>query len=526
MAQTTSDNIKPCNIGQSEAHNLRTQKYMDNIKKENVYIRTDLSCDNESWMSELMSQHTGLQSYYDMLKVMVKEKTKRKMQEKIRQVRNPKTGKLQEVNGSSPLRESCVIIKEDTTMDDVKEYARLCHERWGITAIEIFIHRDEGHWEDAENRRGWKPNLHAHIVWDWMDHETGKSFKLTPIDCSKIQDFAAEALGMARGVPKSQSGREHLERNDYILNKQKGEIEKLQMITDGLDAEIEKKTEAVTNLDSAAETRKSEIADLEHVAENHREEIEKLHGVAESKRGEIAELEQKRDAKKKAIDEENGSAVKEGLANLFGKGKYRQIAEENERVTQENAELKRANEWLKDQVDQIPVKVEELTKKRLIVKEDEHRKEIAQKQSKVNELLQKLQTLRQQYDNLETYSKNRIQKVEREKADLFKCIDEIMKLVSVALQKAVQAVVEFSRSILREFRESQFIEIMGFIRQYEKPKDAAELVKTFARPYLNDFQQGRMTRKLDELTDNFPSNEKTYLRITNQDQSQGRGFHM
>ena len=49
MAQKTSVNIKPCNIGSSEAHNRRTAEYIANIRKEKFYIRTDLMARNETW---------------------------------------------------------------------------------------------------------------------------------------------------------------------------------------------------------------------------------------------------------------------------------------------------------------------------------------------------------------------------------------------------------------------------------------------------------------------------------------------
>ena len=42
MAQKTSVNIKPCNIGSSEAHNRRTAEYLARIGKEKLYVRTDL----------------------------------------------------------------------------------------------------------------------------------------------------------------------------------------------------------------------------------------------------------------------------------------------------------------------------------------------------------------------------------------------------------------------------------------------------------------------------------------------------
>ena len=42
----TSDHIKPCNIGQSEAHNQRTQEYLSHINREKLYIRKDLIANN------------------------------------------------------------------------------------------------------------------------------------------------------------------------------------------------------------------------------------------------------------------------------------------------------------------------------------------------------------------------------------------------------------------------------------------------------------------------------------------------
>ena len=42
MAQKTSVNIKPCNLGSSSPHNKRSAEYLANIRKEKFYIRTDL----------------------------------------------------------------------------------------------------------------------------------------------------------------------------------------------------------------------------------------------------------------------------------------------------------------------------------------------------------------------------------------------------------------------------------------------------------------------------------------------------
>ena len=224
MTQMTSVHIKPCNIGQSEAHNQRTKAYLDHIDAEKLYIRKDLIPDNQSWTSEQQGDMT-LQQYYDAIGRMVKEKTGRAMQTKERERVNKKTGKVTKIAGCTPLREGVVVCKPDTTMEQLKHFTDLCQQRFGITAIQIHLHRDEGYCTDPSDASTWKPNYHAHIIWDWMNHETGKSCKLNNDDISLIQDMAAEALEMERGVSKLETGKQHLERNDYIVAKQKRELE-------------------------------------------------------------------------------------------------------------------------------------------------------------------------------------------------------------------------------------------------------------------------------------------------------------
>ena len=251
----TSDNIRPCNIGQSEAHNRRTPQYLAHINKENIYLRTDLMDGNEAWVSPHI-KGVSLREYYKCLGEMVKAKTGRAMQTKDRTRVNRKTGKSVIVRGSTPIKEGVVVCSTDTTMEQLQRYGQLCRERWGITPLQIFIHRDEGHYETPGNATSWKPNYHAHIVWDWMNHDTGKSCKLTPQDMSEMQTILAEALDMERGTAKELTGREHLERTDYIIAKQKREAEKARAAKERTEAELkavksELKTEKLKN--SAAE---------------------------------------------------------------------------------------------------------------------------------------------------------------------------------------------------------------------------------------------------------------------------------
>ena len=236
MAIKSSIHIKPCNTKSNEAHNRRTAEYMHNIGESKIYIVSELSADNEQWINPDFGS-PDLQTHYDNIKQMVKEKTGRAMQEKERE-RKSRNGKIIKVAGCSPIREGVLLIKPDTTLADVKKFGEECQRRWGITPLQIFLHKDEGHWmngqpnaEDKESfqigEKWFKPNYHAHIVFDWMNHDTGKSQKLNDNDMMEMQTLASDILFMERGKSKTITGKEHLERNDFIIEKQKAELQRI-----------------------------------------------------------------------------------------------------------------------------------------------------------------------------------------------------------------------------------------------------------------------------------------------------------
>ncbi len=315
MAEVSCINIKPCNIGSSEAHNRRTEQYMAYINEKDVYIRRDLSSDNEAWVSPEYGEKT-LQQCYDELGIMVKEKTGKALQTKSRERVNKKTGAVKKVTGSSPIREGVVLIKNDTTMGDLVRFAQECQKRWGICAIQIFIHRDEGHYDNTENggKPEWKPNCHAHILFDWMDHATGKSWKLDRKAMSDLQTLAAETLNMERGRSKEETGREHLERNDFILAKQKEET--AQVLEDRKKAEKEKH-EAQMQV-RAANKEKGRLDS----------EIEKRQSESDRLDKEIADKKERA----KLADKANTDGIKHGVANLFGMGRYAAIEKRNKEL--------------------------------------------------------------------------------------------------------------------------------------------------------------------------------------------------
>ena len=321
MAIKSSIHIKPCNTKSSEAHNRRTAEYMRNIGESRIYIVPELSADNEQWVNPDFG-NPNLQTHYANIKQMVKEKTGRAMQEKERE-RKGKNGKVIKVAGCSPIREGVLLIKPDTTLADVKKFGEECQRRWGITPLQIFLHKDEGHWlngqPDAEDKESFqvgekwfKPNYHAHIVFDWMNHDTGKSQKLNDDDMMEMQTLASDILFMQRGQSKSETGKEHLERNDFIIEKQRAELQRI-------DETKRQKEQQVSLAEQELRQVKSEI----------------------------------RTDKLKSVATDAATAIASGVGSLFGSGKLKELERTNEDLHQEIAKRDKGIDNLKNQMQQM-----------------------------------------------------------------------------------------------------------------------------------------------------------------------------
>ena len=321
MATKSSIHIKPCNIASSEAHNRRTAEYMRNIGESRIYVVPELSIDNEQWINPDFGT-PELRTHYDNIKQMVKEKTGRAMQEKERE-RKGKNGKIIKVAGCSPIREGVLLIRPDTTLADVRKFGEECQRRWGITPLQIFLHKDEGHWlngqPEAEDResfkvgnRWFKPNYHAHIVFDWMNHETGKSRKLNDEDMAAMQTLASNILLMERGQAKAVTGKEHLERNDFIIKKQKAELQRIE------------------------ETKRHKEQQVS-LAEQELKQVK-------------AEI---RTDKLKSAATDVATAITSGVGSLFGSGKLKDLEQSNENLRHEIAKRDKGIDELKAKMQQM-----------------------------------------------------------------------------------------------------------------------------------------------------------------------------
>lgn len=185
----TSVNVQPVKGG-SEEHNKR-EKQLD-------YVRKDLSHLNQYWESDTQANRLA------NIKALYQSKTGQKMQAK-----------------ATPIREGVVVIQDSTTMADLHRLADAYRDRLGIEVFQIAIHRDEGY----QNSKEWKPNLHAHLVFDWTDHNTGKSVKLNRQKMAEMQTITAEVLGMERG---KSSEKKHLTAQQYKAAAEAERAEQLQ----------------------------------------------------------------------------------------------------------------------------------------------------------------------------------------------------------------------------------------------------------------------------------------------------------
>jgi len=110
-----SEHIKPCNIAQCERHNRRDEDYIKSLDPARIYVRLELTHNNEIYIAPGMEGVT-LQQHYDYLKALVKEKTGRAMQEKDVEYKD-KNGKTRVRKGSmrngasEPSRYTCTEMK-------------------------------------------------------------------------------------------------------------------------------------------------------------------------------------------------------------------------------------------------------------------------------------------------------------------------------------------------------------------------------------------------------------------------------
>lgn len=446
----TSVHFQPCKEI-SEIHNYR--------KKKLDYVRTQLTNKNENWMWD---SSKSLADRREEIRKLVKEKTGRKMQSK-----------------AVPLHEAVVVIDEKTTMDDLKKLGKIYQQRFGIECVHISIHRDEGHWI---NRNGedvglkptdnptqeqiiegvkWKPNLHAHMVFDWYNHDNGKSWKTSKQDARDMQTIAAEVLSMGRG---QESTKKHLDGLSYKIAQKMEETEvqticirNLQMGANILREQIgdnqEKLDEINRQIEDAERRRNAALKQAEELKEQLKLGSDWL------KEQQVRSEEVKQILAKELKQLENTNLrLSEGLDRLSGI--YAEVNKQKAVREQINAEISDFTARQAQQIEEYNKKaqqIEQLNEGIEIAKEFDHRINTAFQSIDDSESLwgvKKYEAVQKECEKFNTELKNRCMRIE--------------KLIDQAIECTFQCIKDMSRKAYTEQEVSVINAALGKQRREER----------------------------------------------------------
>ena len=446
----TSVHFQPCKEI-SEIHNYR--------KKKLDYVRTQLTNKNENWMWD---SSKSLADRREEIRKLVKEKTGRKMQSK-----------------AVPLHEAVVVIDNKTTMDDLKKLGKIYQQRFGIECVHISIHRDEGHWV---NRNGedvglkptdnptqeqiiegvtWKPNLHAHMVFDWYNHDNGKSWKTSKQDARDMQTIAAEVLSMGRG---QESTKKHLDGLSYKIAQKMEETEvqticirNLQMGANILREQIgdnqEKLDEINRQIEDAERRRNAALKQAEELKEQLKlgsdwlkEQQVRSEEIKQILANELKEL------------ENTNLRLSEGLDRLSGV--YAEVNKQKAVREQINAEISDFTARQAQQIEEYNKKaqqIEQLNEGIEIAKEFDHRINTAFQSIDDSESLwgvKKYEAVQKECEKFNTELKNRCMRIE--------------KLIEQAIECTFQCIKDMSRKAYTEQEVSVINAALGKQRREER----------------------------------------------------------
>ena len=131
-------------------------------------------------------------------------------------------------------------IKELVT-ERMKLFMSKFKDQFGFEPIGFNMHLDEGHEKNQLVR-----NIHAHVSFFNYDFSKDKAplRKIGKKETAKMQDLLAESfedLGFRRGIPKEETKKNHLKKDDFIKEKQRLAEEKIEELQEKIaDLEFDK----------------------------------------------------------------------------------------------------------------------------------------------------------------------------------------------------------------------------------------------------------------------------------------------
>ena len=110
-----------------------------------------------------------------------------------------------------PFREDVLKLKPGITDEQLLKFKAKVEEGTGWKVVGIYLHQDEGYYHSKyiEGDEDFAINYHAHVLYSCQDQNTGKAIRLNRSYFKLRQDWLADATGMERGTPASETGIKH-----------------------------------------------------------------------------------------------------------------------------------------------------------------------------------------------------------------------------------------------------------------------------------------------------------------------------
>lgn len=388
----TGIHIVRCNVGAVESHNERRQEYLDALidAGKPLYFFPDLTCNNSSWINPRYAGKScqmlfdeRLEWYGDKHRTKAGKPKRPILEDRVRV--NKKTGKEYKVAGWSPIREGCPPIKEDTRIEDFQPVIDWAREN-GLDVIRIDLHHDEGHEEETidKSTKGKKKerklNRHAHVVFDWINPETGETVKLDDAKMSELQTVLANSLGMERGESKKVTGTgyvSHKEFREAKANKHvielEGKIEELTNTIDSLQAKAVEQEYSLEGIKAEIQIETSRLNLAKNAAQGVKEGVIDIFTGKSRKRAQKAisalseaneEAKTKEEEYKQLLDAQRKQYDDQLLASRIGEDKWKTLFEkifkqanelhsENNRLIGSMSEVEADKRELQEQLNSI-----------------------------------------------------------------------------------------------------------------------------------------------------------------------------
>lgn len=120
-------------------------------------------------------------------KMLVKEEIEA-VKQRLSILTKKKTGRCMQKH-AAPLREALFVHNSNFGMKHIKILCRRLKSRFGINMVQIHLHL-----HPLDNTQ--TISNHTHIIFNWMDEETGKSIKLGKLDLVELQMTVKNYLEM------------------------------------------------------------------------------------------------------------------------------------------------------------------------------------------------------------------------------------------------------------------------------------------------------------------------------------------